>query len=130
MENQTEIEKLIRQVRRFKQNMWHTPNTYDTNFARIPSAPGIYLLFAYKHLFPYAGSNGRLVRPSKGKVVYIGSSKNLRDRHKNHNIMPLARRDYEYVRVYFKEVQGDPYAIEVALIKAIRPKYNLQHTRG
>jgi len=125
------ISKLIKQLKRFKEHMWSTPNTYNSNFERIPPEPGIYFLFAYKHVGPYRAKSGRIMPAPKGKIVYIGSSGNLKNRHVAHNIMPFVKRDFEYVRTYFKVIdRPDLYEIEVALIKAIRPLYNLQHTRG
>jgi excinuclease UvrABC nuclease subunit len=116
-----QIEFLINEISNFSEEIWNTPNTYSCNFKQVPKGPGIYMFVAYKSLFDHS---------CQPEVVYIGSSKNLYNRNASHNIKPLAERDYQYVRFYFKEILEGYLPIEIALIKALKPKYNLQHTRG
>jgi excinuclease UvrABC nuclease subunit len=62
----------------------------------------------------------------EGNILYIGSAKNLLDRYKGHEVKRLLNRSYRFVFFHFHETENYR-AIEVELIKSVRPKFNYQH---
>lgn len=97
----------------FNPNDWFTPNTYNTNFRELPKSKGVYLLvsttFGEKECFY--------------EVLYVGSSKNLINRYKNHEVKRELQEIYDYIQFYFKEVENH-FEVEKSLIKQIQPEYN------
>ena len=104
---------------RIKELDWKTPNTYSQNFASIPPKPGVYLLVGF--IFD---------KPSfiikEKSIIYVGSSKNLKLRHRNHEVIRILSEIYDYMRFYFKEYE-DFRNEEKRLINIIKPKFNKQH---
>lgn len=94
---------------------WYTPNTYDTNYKNVPGKSGVYMLVKYPTLLN-----------ESPKILYVGSTKNLSERYKNHEVLRFLKFHYGYVRFYFNEVL-DFIEVEKFLIKKIRPPYNTQH---
>lgn len=89
--------------------VWYSPDTYSENFKPIPDAPGVYYFDTLD-----------------GEVLYVGSAKNLRKRHKGHEVKRLLNRIHRYI--YFNFIETTEYRkVEVDLIKTLRPKYNHQH---
>jgi excinuclease UvrABC nuclease subunit len=58
------------------------------------------------------------------KLVYIGSSLNLYDRYRNHNIISKISSLGLIHAFYFKEYEKGFYDIEIELIREFKPKYN------
>lgn len=97
----------------FKEKEWFTPNTYDRNFRPAPSCAGVYLIIDFSSYIP-------------GEILYIGSSKNLCVRYGKHEVLRVLRRDYVYVRFYFKEIENYKEE-EIKLIRLVKPRYNTQY---
>lgn len=101
----------------FKEQDWHTPNTYDGNYKAVPSCCGVYLLAIFQLFSPGI---------PKGQIVYVGSSKNLAKRYNNHEVIRKLEEKDHYVRFYFKPCENF-IEEEKSLIKSIRPKFNIIH---
>lgn len=73
---------------------WYTPNTYDTDFAALPNRPGVYLLVRWAW-YPEVTH----------RVLYVGMSRNLRQRLNRHKIWQECEErngSFDCVRVYFR----------------------------
>ena len=92
---------------------WNTENTYDFNYKPKPNKPGVHLIVAITFIsFGY-------------DIIYVGSSCNLKNRYKNHEVIRSESNNYDHIQFYFKEC--DNYLeIEKKLIKVIQPKLNVQ----
>lgn len=102
----------------FVSTEWKTPDTYDRNFAELPSSQGIYLLVECN------------VDPENfyHRVLYVGSSSNLKNRlSRRHEKLELARNLFPYVQRYFAEVTGDVLKTEIQFIKRFNPPLNIVH---
>lgn len=101
----------------FKPNEWKTPNTYGSNFGSPSNNPGVYLLVKteidiIKQTISY-------------EILYVGSSKKLYERFKNHEVFRFLKQVHEYVQFYFLHTL-DYLETEKKLIKQIQPKHNTQ----
>jgi len=93
---------------------WHTENTYNDNFLPTPSKKGVYLIV------------GVVFTPELRKeIIYIGSSSNLKQRSKNHEVIKSNHSLYDHIQFYFKEC-SNILDFEKYLIKKVQPKYNTQ----
>lgn len=115
--------KWARFIHKNHTHRWFTPNTYDTNYAEPPKAPGVYCIKEYdlnNHVFG---------TPLKSKVVYVGSSINLSQRYRSHEVLTgliKSNRDKSYA-FYFKPVASGFYDLEISLIKRLQPPINKVH---
>lgn len=116
----------------FKESNWNTSQTYDTNFKPVPNASGVYLIVATKY--------DMIKKTSRNKVLYVGSSKNLHSRLKNHKIYNKLFEEYQEkdkskkfesscifhsVRFYFIECENY-VGIEKSLITKYQARCNKQ----
>jgi excinuclease UvrABC nuclease subunit len=98
----------------FVEKDWKTENTYNKNYAPVPARPGVYLLvntgFDLQH-----------------EILYVGSSKNLKQRRQRHEVLRVLSEMYSGygVRFYFKE-EADYLSVEKQLIKQIQARFNTQ----
>lgn len=93
---------------------WKSPNVYGHNYSELPSLPGVYVIISI-----VCDGNGGF----KNKIQYIGGSKDLSKRLKNHNVLKHLLDTYWYARIFFIECR-DYKKLERDLIKLILPKYN------
>lgn len=93
---------------------WNTENTYDKNYKEIPSSSGVYLIVGV-NFYPF-----------DRKIIYVGSSKNLKQRNNGHSVINKYKSNYDHIQFYFKEC-GNCLQFEIELIKKINPIYNFQH---
>jgi len=94
---------------------WKTPDTYDLIYARIPSAPAVYL-FTVTDTETW----------SNGLVAYVGMSRNLRQRLDNHNILPLVMADGFHTMRWFKRVKLEKLRdVERKYISRFDPPWNI-----
>lgn len=100
----------------FVESEWKTNRTYNHNFSEIPEAPGVYLL-VHTELDLKTGSQ-------EHKILYVGSSKNLKMRYQRHEVLRILCEIYgANVRFYFKE-EADYLAVEKKLIKQTEARFN------
>ena len=99
----------------FIENDWKTPNTYGENFAYPQNQSGVYLLVE------------RLIKDKhiEFKILYVGSSKNLYQRYKSHEVLRVLKETYGDVAFYFRYFKKFK-EIEKKLIKIIQPRFNKQ----
>lgn len=110
-------------VKELTDDGWKTPDTYlSSEFTPMPSAPGVYL-FLYKETVSEHGGDER--------VVYVGMSSNLRNRHLNHptrSIIAKMMAPTGHVQCWFKVIDAGLVAqAEIDLIQKYDPSLNLQH---
>jgi len=99
----------------FNSKDWHTPNTYDANYKYPENKSGVYLL---------AKLDADLeTRKINYKILYVGSSKKLKQRYKNHEVLKMLNKKYDFIIFFFKECENE-IVIEKQLIKSIQPEYN------
>lgn len=96
---------------------WHTPDTYDPNYAKPPKVPGIYCLILWRNLM----YRDKVTH----ELVYIGASKNLSNRHKTHEVIENVYMSYpsSLVQFYFKETRNC-WEEEKYLIREYQPLLN------
>jgi excinuclease UvrABC nuclease subunit len=82
--------------------------------SEIPKRPGVYVILI------------KVPKDSGFEVLYIGSSKNLRLRLKNHKHLKSHAFSGDKYRVYFKECDNFK-EVELALIKKFAPIANVHH---
>jgi excinuclease UvrABC nuclease subunit len=101
-------------VFQFNEKEWLTPNTYSENYSSVPPRPGVYLLV----------NTGIDMRH---EVLYVGSSKNLKQRSGKHPVLRTLQEMYNGlgVRFYFKEEQ-DYISVEKQLIQQTQARFNTQ----
>lgn len=93
---------------------WKTPNSYDKDFEDPPVACGIYVI-----VLPDFKTLDR-------EILYVGCSRNLKQRYEKHNTLSILREVYGYVQFYF--IETDNYIEdEIDLITQARPKFNKQY---
>ncbi len=99
---------------KFIEEDWKTESTYNKNFAFPPERPGVYLLVNATHDLQY-------------EVLYVGSSKNLKQRRQRHEVLRVLSEvcDGWGVRFYFKE-EDDYLEVEKKLIQQTQARYNTQ----
>ncbi|MCO1498263.1 hypothetical protein, partial [Limosilactobacillus reuteri] len=56
-------------------------------------------------------------------ILYIGSSKKLKQRYENHEVLRMLNEKYDYVQFFFRECKNH-ITEEYRLINKIKPKYN------
>ena len=93
---------------------WFSPNTYGNEYKGIPETPGVYFFVADTSPNP---------KTNKPKIVYVGSSKNLFNRLRNHELFKVFSETFYNVRIFFHET---PYYIakERSIIKILAPEGN------
>lgn len=96
---------------KIKECEWNTPNTYDKNHAYLPENKGVYLIVGVSFI------------PFDKEIIYIGSSKNISNRHKSHEITKKAIKNYDHIQIYFKEIENE-LEYEKYLISKIKPVFN------
>lgn len=97
---------------------WKTPRTYCNNFSPIPEKSGVYAVLDIQ-LLEYAALSI--------EVLYIGISKNLKQRTKGSAILSKIRKEYADVYIYFQEISHNFREKEKEYIKSFQPKFNIQH---
>jgi excinuclease UvrABC nuclease subunit len=103
---------------KFIEKEWSTPDTYDRNYKAIPECSGVYFLVHRDHNFLKS-------LKVKYKILYVGSSKNLKQRYRSHEVHRILREIFGDVVFYFKET--DNYIEEEkALIKQTEARFNKQ----
>lgn len=101
---------------------WHTPNCYS-DAIDPPDKSGVYLIVKHDGLF----TNGNLNKD----IIYIGSSKNLLNRFRSHEVYKIARAllPDAHINFYFREVESFK-EYEKELIQKISPAINVMFNRG
>ena len=103
----------------FIEKDWYTERSMDCNYKSIPNKSGVYLLVDRKLTFK---KDKVLV---ENTILYVGSSKNLKQRYKSHSTHRLLKEIFGDVIFYFKET--DNYIEEEkALIKQTKARFNKQ----
>lgn len=92
---------------------WRSPNSYGNSFESPPNSPGVYIL----------ASINLSTRIPKCEILYIGSSRNLLRRYKNHEVIKALNERYGFVKFYFLETESF-YEEERRLIRTIKPRCN------
>ena len=92
---------------------WFTENTYNINFKKTPNKSGVYFLVGINFI------------PITKEIIYVGSSKNLKKRYMNHEVIRNESSNYDFIKFYFIECD-DFLTEEKKLIKKIQPKLNKQ----
>lgn len=110
--SKTYSEKLIADL-----DNWYTEQTYDGNFKVMEGRPGVYILI-HLHIDQFD-------KTIKHNILYVGSSKNLKARHRSHEVLRMLKMHYDYIRTYFKYCD-DFLEAEKYLIGKLQPKYNVQ----
>ena len=87
---------------------WNTSNQFDKTYRPVPELSGVYVIF----MFNYGSRRMRL--------IYIGSSKNLKKRISTH---PILSKKVFNTKLYFMVCQ-DYFGIEKHLIKKHKPILN------
>lgn len=100
-----------------RQSEWITPPKWNGTYYDIENRPGVYAIRAFL-------GNPKLSRP----VVYIGKAKNLNNRLSCHEIDRLLSKNGIYACCKIKYCD-DPFALETALIKKLKPIFNMQHNK-
>lgn len=101
-------------VKKFSLYDWVTPNTYNNNFEYPPPRCGVYIIVT-----------SWWINKDRGyKVLYVGQSKNLKNRYENHEVIKRAYEEYDYVQFYFMECDNHVEE-EKKLIKKYQPLYNI-----
>lgn len=102
----------------FVEDEWKTNRTYNENYSEIPNVPGVYLLVK-TDLNLKTGEK-------KYEILYVGSSKNLKQRHARHEVLRILTEIYgSDIRFYFKEEQNY-LSVEKWLIKQTKARFNKQ----
>jgi len=105
--------------KKFESN-WFTINSYNNDFKYPEKTSGVYMLVKCD-VSEYGLNSGY-----KKEIVYIGSSKNLKQRYQRHEVIKILKEVYDYIQFYFRETQN--YRTEeIKLIKLHKPKFNKQH---
>ncbi len=99
----------------FNSKDWKTPNTFCSNFKYPPNDTGVYLLV--KPNLDYVN------KKIDYDILYVGSSKKLKQRYENHEVLRMLTEKYEYVQFFFKECKNH-ITEEYRLINKIKPPYN------
>lgn len=105
---------------------WNTPNTYDSQYEKLPEMGGVYLL-VLRELFPDSLKKSMILVQT---ILYVGSSHNLYQRCVNHPVKNLILKNYKSdfvadIACYFK-ICEDYIAEEKRLIKLTQARYNKQ----
>lgn len=99
---------------------WQTENTYCNHFGEPPPNPGVYL-FLHVDL-------DLLAKPRPQRVLYVGMSKNIRNRVSGHEVLREVR-DL-YVQKWHKSVPANELRkIEKQLIQKFNPPFNIIHRK-
>lgn len=97
----------------------HIERNWLLNNHNLDEISCVYVMVAYD----FWGKNDN-------KIVYIGSTSNIKSRYSGHHI-PYLIQDAGYINLmYYMPIVTDRYAYEVKLIKALKPFYNKQHKNG
>lgn len=101
---------------------WFSPNTYNPNFGTPPTTPGVYCIKEFDLDYALKGNK------PKQTVVYVGSTTNLLQRYKNHEVLKHLnkRRGFDYA-FYFKPMPVGFYDLEISLIRRLQPVINQIH---
>jgi excinuclease UvrABC nuclease subunit len=100
---------------------WKCVNTYDTNFAEAPNKSGVYAI---------TECDLTNISEYNPQLVYIGSSLNLKKRHRTHNIISEIQNKGLFAAFYFIEMSESFYDFEIKLIREHQPKYNKNKYNG
>lgn len=95
--------------------LWKTPNSYSSNYKYPLNNTGVYILV--NTIFNYRK------RKISYDILYIGSSKKLKQRYENHEVLRMLNEKYDYVQFFFKECENH-ITEEYRLINKIKPKFN------
>ncbi len=109
----------------FELNGWKTPNAYSNKwYGEPPNSPGLYV-------FVFCGSIQDFFdrKRQPNIALYVGMSKNLRNRLTAHPIAAKLRERFDYFQVYFKESDENLLGQEKSLIQKYNPPYNIQHRK-
>lgn len=93
---------------------WRTQNTYTERFDYPENKPGVYFFLGIKNKDPL----------NDIELIYIGSSKNIKQRKQGHDLLKKIKGQYDHVHLYFKYCNN--YILEERkLIKQFNPKFNI-----
>lgn len=110
----TELRKRFLKIANKK---WYCYNTYDRNYKDLSNKSGVYFFVRFN-----SGTK-------EADIVYIGSSVNLKERYRGHNIPAKIKQCQNCFHIFFfKEMDKRFYDYEIKLIKKLKPEYNYQHT--
>ncbi len=101
-----------------QKNGWFTNNRYcDTNVSKeLPETECVYIIY------------GIVFIPYSKEILYIGRSKNLKKRIRNHEVINTLLTFNDHYQVYFKETKNSNL-LEKDLIKANKPIFNIQYIK-
>lgn len=103
---------------------WQSPNAHDKHFAAFPASPGVYIFLYIENVISV---------DSDRRIVYVGMSKNLRQRHNNHETLAVISAElplYGHVQCWFKTMEASEIAAaEIELIEKYDPSFNIVHRR-
>jgi excinuclease UvrABC nuclease subunit len=105
----------------FKPSKWFTERTYDTNFMCLPDKPGVYLIVI-------RDMRNISIGKMRHKVMYVGSSKNLKNRCYRHDVEKQINSDLPPMvdAVIFFLPCENYIEEEKRLIKLTQARYNKQ----
>lgn len=96
---------------------WHSPNTYNNNFAIPEAVGGVYAIFGYR--LPYD-----TVEPKVLECIYVGASTNLYKRYLGH---PVRSNSTFWWNCFYWKQCDNPFEVEILLIKRLKPLLNKRH---
>lgn len=99
----------------FCESEWNTERTYNNNFKTIPNTCGVYLLVNRTY------NNTK----TNYEILYVGSSKNLKQRYNKHEVLRLLKEFYNDVVFYFVET-NNYITTERNLIQQTKARFNKQ----
>ncbi len=85
----------------------------------LPRSSCVYVMVSYDFL------NNKL-----GEIVYIGSTTNIRERYKSHNVPNKIQASGNSNLMYYVSMDYGFYDYEIKLIKKLKPEFNKQHKNG
>lgn len=100
----------------FNASEWRTPDTYGSNYERLPEGPGIYLFSRY--------DIDESEKTYRHKVLYVGMSTNIANRCSSHEISRLFDPEI-YAQIYFQHHSENLREIEAKYIKLFDPPFNI-----
>jgi len=105
----------------FMKGKWKCANTYDANYKEAPNYPGIYFIVEIKYNFD---------NKYTANLVYIGSSSNLYNRYRTHNIIAKIKSNDNIHQFFFLELKTRYFDVENRFINLYKPLYNKRILNG
>jgi hypothetical protein len=101
---------------------WRTPNSYGCEFAEAKNWPAVYLFLMHAK-----EKDTNFPDFDKAIVAYVGMSRRLKMRWKNHSVLnELDATDHYIQRWFFRVDKNDLREIEAELIRRFDPPWNIQ----